>query len=158
MRTRPLVYLPAAAAIALVGLAGPAQASAMTFHEHDTFDPTGQVFTCNPTDLTITGGTVDEYFAGVQQPDGVTHFTGTIVPHNVTLTDGTNTFTLSGAAWFGGTASSPDGIPTVSTETDHFVIHNPDGGVYAMVQVVMHLSPNGHSFVFDGGQCEAPSD
>jgi hypothetical protein len=159
MRIRPLFYLPAAAAsVALIGLAGPAQASAMTFHEHDSFDPTGQVFTCSPTDLTVTGGTVDEYFAGAQDANGVTHFTGTIVPHDVTLTDGTSTFTLSGASWFGATASSPDAEPTVSTETDHFVIHNADGGVYAMVQVVMHLSPNGNFFDFDGGQCEEPTD
>jgi hypothetical protein len=159
MRIRPLFYLPAAAAtVALIGIAGPAQASAMTFHEHDSFDPTGQIFTCSPTDLTVTGGTVDEYFAGAIDANGVTHFTGTIVPHDVTLTDGTNTYTLSGASWFGATASSPDAMPTVSTETDHFVIHSATGGVYAKVQVVSHLSPNGTSFTFDGGQCEEPAD
>jgi hypothetical protein len=159
MRIRPLVYLPAAAAtVALIGIAGPAQASAIAFHEHDSFDATGAVFVCSPTNLTVTSGTVDEKFAGVQDANGVTHFTGTIVPHDVTLTDGTNTYTLSGASWFGATASSPDAMPTVATETDHFVIRYASGGVYAKVQVVMHLSPNGKSFDFDRGQCEEPAD
>jgi hypothetical protein len=160
MRIRPLIYLPAATAatVALVGLAGPAYASAVTFKQHDSFDPTGSVFSCSPTDLTVTGGTVRESFEGVQDANGVTHFTGTIVPHDVTLTDGTNTYTLSGATWFGATATDPDAMPTVATETDHFVIRNASGGVFAKVQVVMHVSPNGDSFVFDRGACEAPQD
>jgi len=49
-------------------------------------------------------------------------------------------------------------MPTVSTETDHFVIRNTTGGVYAKVQVVMHFSPNGNYFAFDRGSCEAPAD
>jgi hypothetical protein len=76
----------------------------------------------------------------------------------VTLTDGTNTYTLSGASWFGATSTDPEGVPAVATETDHFVIRNASGGVYAKVQVVMHQSPNGDFFVFDGGSCEAPAD
>jgi len=163
MRIRPLVYVPAAtaAAAALIGIAGPAHASATTFKQHDSFNPTGQVFDCSPTDLTVTGGTVTEMFEGAQDANGVFHFTGTIVPHDVTLTDGTSTYTLSGASWFGATATQtddPEGMPTVSTETDHFVIRNASGGVYAKVQLVMHLSPNGDSFVFDRGQCEEPQD
>ena len=73
-------------------------------------------------------------------------------------TDGTNTYTLSGASWFGATAPDPEAMPTVSTETDHFVIRNTTGGVYAKVQVVMHFSPNGNYFAFDRGSCEAPAD
>ena len=157
MRIRPLVCLPAAA-VALIGLAGPAQASAMAFHEHDSLSVVGDVFVCSPTNLTVTSGTIDEHFAGVQDATGVFHFTGTIVPHDVTLTDGTNSYTLSGASWFGFTGADPDGMPTVSTETDHFVIRGATGGVYAKVQVVMHLSPNGNSFDFDRGQCEEPAD
>jgi len=157
MRIRPLVCLPAAA-VALIGLAGPAQASATAFHEHDSMSVVGDVFVCSPTNLTVTGGTIDESFAGTLDANGISHFTGTIVPKDVTLTDGTNTYTLSGASWFGFKGSDPDGIPLVSTETDHFVIHDATGGVFAKVQVVMHLSPNGRSVDFDGGQCEEPSD
>ena len=147
-------------AAALAGLAGPASASATTFKQHDSFDPTGSVFSCSPTDLTVTGGVVNETFEGVQDANGDVHFTGTIVPHRVTLTDGTNTYTLSGATWFGNTASGSDldGPPMVATETDHFVIRTTSGGVYAKVQVIMHLSPNGDSFAFDRGSCEAPVD
>ncbi|HET7683647.1 MAG TPA: hypothetical protein VFK34_08285 [Marmoricola sp.] len=153
----PLVAL---SSIALAGIASPANASAMTFKEHDSFDPTGTVFACEPTDLVVTSGMVRETFAGAQDANGVVHFTGTIVPKNVTLTDGTNTYTLSGATWFGSTASSPDpeAPPTVATETDHFVIRNADGGVYAKVQIVMHQSPNGNYYDFDRGSCEAPAD
>jgi hypothetical protein len=157
MRIRPLVCLPAAA-VALIGLAGPAQASAIAFRQHDSVGVKGDVFACSPTNLTVTSGSIDEMFAGVQDANGVTHFTGTIVPHDVTLTDGTNAYTLSGASWFGATAPGPDAEPTVSTETDHFVILGATGGVYAKVQVVMHFSPNGNFFDFDGGQCEAPTD
>lgn len=150
----------AASAIALASLAGPANASAMTFKQHDSFDPTGSVFSCTPTNLTVTGGMVNESLEGVQDANGVVHFTGTIVTHGVTLTDGTNTYTMSGASWFGSTASSPDpeDPPTVATETDHFVIRDASGGVYAKVQLVMHLSPNGDSFEFNRGSCIAPAD
>jgi hypothetical protein len=157
MRIRPLVCLPAAA-VALIGLAGPAQASAMAFHEHESISVVGDVFVCSPTNLEVTNGTIDEHFAGVQDANGIVHFTGTIVPHDVTLTDGTNTYTLSGASWFGATAPGPEAEPTVSTETDHFVIHDASGGVFAKVQVVTHFSPNGTNFTFDRGQCEAPTD
>jgi hypothetical protein len=159
MRIRSLVLLPAAAgAIALAGIAGPANASAMTFKQHDSFDPTGDVFVCTPTDLTVTGGIVNESFEGTQDATGAVHFTGTLVPHDVTLTDGTNTYTLSGSSWFGATAANPEAMPTVSTETDHFVIRNASGGVYAKVQVVMHSSPNGDYFIFDRGSCQEPQD
>jgi hypothetical protein len=150
--------IAALSAVAFAGLAGPANASATTFKEHDSFDPTGSVFTCSPTDLTVTSGVVKESFEGVQDANGVFHFTGTIVPQDVSLTDGTNTYLLSGSSWFGATATDPDGDPTVTTETDHFVIRNASGGVYAKVQVVMHQSPNGNFFVFDRGSCEEPAD
>ena len=51
MRIRPLVCLPAAA-VALIGLAGPAQASAIAFRQHDSVGVKGDVFACSPTDLT----------------------------------------------------------------------------------------------------------
>jgi hypothetical protein len=143
-------------AVACLGaFANPANAAAETFHEHDSFDPTGSVFACSPTDLTITGGTVRESLEGSLDAHGIGHFTGTIVPQNVTLTDGTNTYYLSGASWFGATGTD---TPTVSTSTDHFVIRTASGGVYAKVSVVEHFSPNGSSFVKDTGACEAPAD
>jgi hypothetical protein len=145
-----------AGAVACLGaFANPAHAAAETFHEHDSFDPTGSVFTCSPTDLTVTGGIVRESLEGSVDARGIGHFTGTVVPQNVTLTDGTNTYHLSGASRFGATGTD---TPTVSTSTDHFVIRTASGGVYAKVSVVEHISPNGSSFVKDTGTCEAPAD
>jgi hypothetical protein len=65
-------------------------------------------------------------------------------------------YTLSGAALFG--LKLADGQVVVTTDTTHFVIHNADGGVYAKVQSVEHLSPTGKGFSFDFGTCEAPAD
>lgn len=158
MKIRTLAAAVPLAVITATALAGSADASATTFRAHDSFDPTGEVFACSPTDLTVTGGRVDEVFAGVQDANGVFHFTGTIVPHDVTLTDGTNDYTLSGASWFGDKGPDPEGEPTVATETDHFVIRDADGGVYAKVQITMHYSSAHHSFVLDTGQCEQPED
>lgn len=157
---RPLISLASGAALAAAALAAtaaPAHASALPFKEHDSFDATGAVFTCSGGDLTATSGTVRESFEGVQDANGSVHFTGTIVPLGVNLTDGTNSYVLSGASWFGGSGSDPD-HPTVTTETDHFVIRYASGGVYAKVQVVLHQSPNGNFFVFDRGSCEEPQD
>lgn len=139
-------------------LAGPANAAAQTFKDHETIPAVGDVFTCQGGDLTVTSGYITQAIEGSVDGHGVYHVTGTIVPHDVTLTDGTNTYTISGASWFGSSSTSPDGMPTVATETDHFVIHNADGGVYATVQLVEHISPNGTMIDFDLGQCEQPQD
>ena len=145
----------ASIACALGALTGPASASATTFKERVSFDPTGAVFSCESADLTVTGGIVTESLESVQDAQGTTHLTYTIVPHDATLTDGTNTYTLSGSAPLAATIG-PDGEFVVVTDPTHFVIRNSSGGVYAMVQVVEHFSPDGHSFVFDRGSCEAP--
>jgi hypothetical protein len=149
-----------AAACAIGALAGPANASATAFKDHETGIPVaGDVAHCTTVDLTITSGTIDSYVNGVVDAQGVVHVTGTIVPHDVTLTDGTNTYYISGAAWFGLTGTDPDnGVITLATDTEHFVIRNADGGIYAKVQFVEHLSPNGNYFQFDTGACETPQD
>ena len=159
-RSAAVLATTAVSTACLVGLlAGPASAAAQTFKDHETFNPTGDVFTCQGGDLTVTGGSVSQTVEGNVDGQGIYHMTGTIVPHAVTLTDGTNTYTLSGASWFGGKSASPEGdAMIVATSTDHFVIHGPDGGVYAKVQVVEHLSPNGKMVSFDIGQCEEPQD
>jgi hypothetical protein len=70
-------------------MAGPANAAATTFKDHKTAIPgAGDVFHCTPVDLTVASGTIDSYFNGVQDAQGVFHVTGTIVAHDVTLTDG----------------------------------------------------------------------
>ena len=148
----------AASVVALGAGVSAANASAQTFHGKDSFDPTGDVFTCSAGDLTVTGGIVNETFAGVQDNTGTYHFTDTIVPKGVTLTDGANTYYLSGTSWFGQSSDDPSGDTVlVTTTTDHFVIRDATGGVYAKVSVVEHMSPDGGSFVKDSGACEEPA-
>jgi hypothetical protein len=149
----------------LGGLAMPAAAMATPsqapFTGHETDSVVGDVFTCQSGDLTAQTGTITTVFHVNADNNGLFHFTGTIVPSGVTLTDAAgNWYTVSGASWFGGTSPDASGNsqPIVSTETDHFVIHNASGGVYAKVQFVGHLSPNGQMFFFDKGVCETPAD
>lgn len=151
-----LVGLVAAATMGL--LAGPA--SADVYKDHSSFDPTGAVFGCAQGDLVVTGGTVDQVFHLNSDGTGIYHATGTLTVHDVTLVDAAgNTYTLSGAGWFGGKSSDPDGNDLIlATDTEHFVIHDASGGVYAKVQMVEHMSPDGTSFAFDRGTCMPPQD
>ena len=147
--------LGAAAVLSLA--AGPAAALSVT--THDSFPAKGSTFVCGDTTLTAQTGTVSEVFHENSDSAGMFHFTGTITVHGVTLTDvAGNSYTLSGASWFGGKGSDPDGTlpPVVSTDTEHFVLHDASGGVYAKVQMVGHLSPNGTEFFFDRGTCLPP--
>ncbi len=154
-RLAALVGLVAAGALA-VG-AGPASAAASTFHLHEVIPAAGGVFTCEGGDLTVTGGTIDQIIAGTTDSQGIFHITGTVVPHDVTLVDGAgNPYTASGAGWFGGKSAGDEII--VLTDTEFFVIHSADGGVYAKVQAVEHISPNGKVISFNFGTCEPPED
>jgi len=160
-RTTGLSALAAVTAACAFGLlAGPAGAAATTFHDHETIPVAGDVFSCTGGDLTVTAGTITQVIEGVTDAQGKLHVTGTLVPHNVTLQDAAgNTYTISGASWFGFTSSDPDGNDiVVATDTEHFVIHNAGGGVYAKVQAVEHLSPNGKVISFDFGSCATPED
>ena len=147
-----LLTLPAAGVLAL---AAPAQAAAMSETTHDTIDVTSDVFACTGGDLTVQSGEIDMLLHYNIDNRGYFHFTGTITPQDVVLTDGSgNTYSISGADWFGGTFGTE---PVVFTETSNFVIHDASGGVYAKVQLVTHLSPNASSFSFDRGSCLTPS-
>jgi hypothetical protein len=144
----------------LLLIAGPAGASAETFTGHSSEPVAGDVFTCSGNDLTVTGGTLAEVFHENEDAQRMFHYTGTVVPHDVTLVDGAgNTYTISGASWFGGTSTDDMGNdPIVFTGTDHFVIHDASGAAYATVRLIGHLSPNGHTVEFDRGDCVLPED
>ncbi|GGB19086.1 hypothetical protein GCM10011492_06210 [Flexivirga endophytica] len=149
-----------ALAMSTSAVATPSQAP---FTGRETMSVVGDVFACQSGDLTVQSGTITTVFHSNADNSGTYHFTATIVPSGVTLTDTSgNIYTVSGASWFGGTTTDPDPegdtMPIVSTETDHFVIRTASGGVYAKVQVVGHISPNGNMFVFDRGTCEEPDD
>jgi hypothetical protein len=150
----------ATAACAFGMMAGPAGAAATTFHDHETIQVAGDVFQCVKGDLTVTAGTISLVNQGTVDAQGIFHVTSTVVPHNVGLQDAAgNGYTISGAGWFGGKFTpDPDSAPIVFTDTEHFVIHSASGGVYAKVQIVEHLSPNGKFISFDLGGCESPQD
>src|SRR5439155_24905290 len=113
----------ASSACLLGALAAPALAAAHPFSDLQTQNVAGDVFTCKSGNLTATAGTITINVHGVQDGRNIFHITGTIVPRNVTLTDGTHHYALSGATWFGGKSLDADGNMTIeSTETDHFVI------------------------------------
>lgn len=149
-----IVAMSAAAVLALGGTAW----SVGTTTSHNTFDVTGAVFSCAQGDLTVTSGTITSVFHETQDKAGIFHVTGTNTAHSVTLTDAAgDSYSLSGASWFGGKSSDPDGnILIEAADTEHFVIRSASGGVYAKVQSVEHLSPSGSTFSFDRGSCTSP--
>ena len=159
--TTTRIAVAAAGAAAAIGLwAAPAGASPSSTTEHISFDPAGAVFTCQGGDLTAKGGTVYQVFHTSQDAQGILHFTSTITPRHVTLTDASgNGYTLSGAVWFGGKGTTLDN-PLVATSTAHFVIRSASGGVYGKVQAIEHLNitPNGQIKVksLDLGNCQLP--
>lgn len=155
-RTRLAVGAAGTACAAVTLLALPAQA-ATGATVHSSYSPVGEVFSCQGGDLSVQTGTADQVFHSTVDNTGTYHFTATIVPHAVTLTDAQgNIYSLSGAAWIGGSGPNP-AAPIVFTDTDHFVIRNATGGVYAKVQLLEHTSPNGTSFTLDLGSCLPPA-
>lgn len=148
----------ASAACALGLLAGPAQGTGTSFTGHQTFPAGPGTFTCTQGNLDITGGTISIVFHENQDSAGIFHVTGTLTPHGVTLRDTAgHTYTISGANWFGGKSTDPDGNVIIEGgDTEHFVIRSASGGVFAKVQSIEHISPNGVSFSFDRGSCQTP--
>jgi hypothetical protein len=122
-----------------------------------TFDPTGAVFPCsNGTSFTVTGGLARSVFRDSFDAAGGEHVTGTITLNGVTLTDGVTStvYRISGASWFGGTVNAAGNF--VATDTAHFNILGPGGGLVANVQLTEHFSSGGTNFSFDFGQCSTP--
>lgn len=155
--------IAAAGAAAAIGLwAVPAGASAAGSTQHTSFDPAGDVFTCQGGALTATGGVVYQVFHTSQDARGVVHYTSTITPRQVTLADAAgHAYTLSGAAWFGGKTTA-GGDNLVATSTAHLVIHPASGGVSAKVQAIEHINitPSGQVNVksFNLGSCQLPAE
>jgi hypothetical protein len=159
--TTTRIAVAAVGAAAAIGLcAAPAGASASGSTQHFSFDPAGDVFSCEGGDLTGTGGIVYQVFHTSQDAQGVMHYTSTTTPRHVTLADASgNSYTLSGAVHFGGKATAA-GDTLVATSTAHLVIHPASGGVSAKVQAVEHfnITPGGKVNVksFNLGSCQLP--
>jgi hypothetical protein len=145
----------AAALVAAVpaGAAGNAGTTQTT-----TFDPTGAMFTCaGGTDYTVTGGVARSIFHDSIGANGAEHVTGTIALNGVTATDGTATYRIVGATWFGGNVNPTTG-QFEFTDTGHFNILDSSGDVVGRVSTVEHMGAHGASFSFDFGNCESPQD
>lgn len=155
---KSLLAAVSALALALIPATASSAQPAGNATDHSSFPAAGAVFTCAAPlgDLTATSGVVDQVIHTNVDGAGVFHITGTIVPHEVTLTDGSGAlYTLSGASWFGGKVS-PDNVPLVLTDTEHFVIHSATGAAVARVSLVSHLGPSGLSFSKNLGTCLPP--
>lgn len=157
--TRALTAITLATTVPAL-LAGSAGAQAQTFKDHESFDATGAIFACGTGDIAVTSGSVTNSIEATLDASGVFHITGTGTVHDVTAEDTAgNTYTITGAGWFGGKGIGTDPNTAqwiVFTDTADFVIHDASGRMYATVQAVEHLSPNGNILSFDFGSCEAP--
>jgi len=115
----------------------------------------GLTVTCGTTVLTGTGGTASLVSHQSTDARGIFHVTGTGTVTQGTLQDTAgNIYSISGAIWFGGSTTNPDANEAiVFTSTDKLVIRTATGGVFGMVNVIEHISPDGKFFSFDFGNC-----
>jgi hypothetical protein len=160
---RPGILFAALAAF-LAALLGGAQAASAAPGQVVHVDVTGAVFTCNDgSTYTVLSGEATALFHESVDKAGGFHVTGTIAPTHVTLDfSGDNAvYRLAGASWFGGNATSNGGFQF--TDTEHFNILGPSGGVVDNVKATSHTTvlPDGTviiEFTFDNGTCHAPED
>jgi hypothetical protein len=146
---RLLVGAVAAAAL-LVGLVSVAQASAPAVH--DEMPVAGDVFLCEGATYTITSGTVKFVEHFTEAANGNLSITGTSTPRGVVATDGTSTFRIVGAVWFGASFNANTGTGP-ETFTAKLQVVGP-GGTADNVNITFHVSPNGDVNFFDFGSCE----
>jgi hypothetical protein len=126
-------------------------------------DVTGAVFTCaGGTTYTVTSGTAIAVFHESTDATGGMHVTGTIAPTGVKLASSADnlTYRLAGASWFGGNFGSGGGT---ATDTEHFQIIGPSGGVVASVSIVSHFTVTAQGVVTvefekNTGACTPPED
>jgi hypothetical protein len=154
-KTLSLLVLAAAIAVSLV-VALPASAGS-SGAQVTTFAPAGAQFVCTNATYTVVGGVVQQVLRDGFDATGGEHFTGTITPKGVTLTDGTSLYRLVGVTWFGGSFNNATGH-YVFTDTGHFNIIASDGTVVGHVSTVEHSGSNGSTFSFDFGNCQAPNN
>ena len=154
---KKVAFLTVAAISGALLVAAPAAASNAGTTVHMSIDLAGSDLTlsCGTTVLTPTGGTATLVFHESTDAQSIFHVTGTGTFNRATLQDAAgNRYSVTGANWFGGSAYDPDANePIAFTSTDKFVIRTATGGVYGMVNVVEHISPNGNFFSFDFGNC-----
>jgi hypothetical protein len=164
MRTKeghPMLKKAALIAAAAIGGAFLAAAPALASNAGTTMRisvplaDAGLTLTCGTTVLTGTGGTASLVSHQSTDARGIFHVTGTGTVTQGTLQDTAgNTYSISGATWFGGSTTNPDANEAiVFTSTDKLVIRTATGGVFGKVNFIEHISPDGTHFAFDFGTC-----
>ncbi len=158
---RPAILAAAFIAILAFVVAG-AQTASSAPGQVVRVDVTGAVFTCADGSYTVTSGDALSLFHMSTDQNGGIHVTGTIAPRNVTLSfsGDNNTYSLAGAAWFGGNLTDAG---SEFTDTEHFHILGPSGGVVDNVSIVSHvrLTASGDvvvEFEKNTGTCVPPED
>jgi hypothetical protein len=146
---RLLVGAIAAAAL-LVGLIPAACANDPAIH--DEFSVVGDVFDCGDAVYTVTSGTVKSVEHVTEAANGNTSITGTSTPQGVVATDGTSTFRIVGAVWFGASFNVNTGTGPQTFTAKLQIIGA--GGKADSVNLTFHVSPNGDVNEFDFGSCE----
>jgi hypothetical protein len=124
---------------------------------HFVEDVTGDVISCDEAEYTVVSGKIKIVIHFGEAANGNLNFTGTVTPIDVVLTDGTDTFKIKGAEWFGGTLNANTGGEQ-ATFTAKFQITGQGMGSVDSVNVTGHMSPNGNSFEFDFGTCDVPEE
>lgn len=125
---------------------------------HFTEDVTGDVFVCEGTTYTLTGGTIAFTIHEGESASGNGNFTATIVPRGVTAVDnGGKTFRAVGAVWFGGTFNAQR-ESFQSTFTFKIQLVGTGRGKADSVNLVAHESSDGANFFFDFGTCAEPEE
>jgi len=159
---RPGILFAAIGAVLAAVLGGARVASAASgqvIHQ----DVTGAVFSCNhgSTYTVLSGEAMFLLHQSVDKAGGL-HITGTIAPTQVRLDfSGDNAvYKLAGAGWFGGNATA--GGVFQDTDTEHFNILGPSGGVVDTVRATAHITVQADGtvvteFTFDNGTCHTPA-
>jgi len=115
-------------------------------------DATGDVIVCADTTYTATSGSLRFIVHEGASASGNVNFTITVVPLDIVLTDGSGSFSVGGAVWFGFALNAQSGAGQ-STLTAFLQIVEQGGGIVDSVQVLVHVSPNGDVTAFDFGSC-----
>jgi hypothetical protein len=158
---RPVILAAAFIAIVAFVVAG-AQTASSSPGQVTRVDVTGAVFTCADGSYTAISGDAISLFHESFDQNGGDHVTGTIAPRNVKLTfsGDNNIYRLAGAAWFGGNFTA---ARSEFTDTEHFQILGPSGGVVDNVSIVSHITLTATGdvvveFEKNTGTCAPPED
>jgi len=146
---RLLVGAVVAAAL-LVGLIPAAWADDPAVH--DEFSVVAEFLNYGDTVYTITSGTVKSVEHITEAANGNTSVTGTSTPVGVVASDGSSTFRIVGAVWFGASFNVNTGTGPQTFTAKLQIIGA--GGKADSVNVTFHVSPNGDVNEFDFGTCE----